>query len=425
MHRVTSQIGNSALISTVNSRLVLQAVRTMQPTYRAAVARTTRLKPATVTGIVNELLEQRLLQETPVPGEVGPRGGRPPLMLQVNGDAKRILAIDLEPDVIRVALTNILVEMIEFKEELIDRFSAPETVCAKIIGLCREVLGRSRRDTVLGVGLSLPGLIDPEHGVLLSSTNMPKWRDVPVRQMLAKELKLPIKVERSIHLAALHERWADPSQHLRNALVLSLRTGIGVSLMHQGEIYIGSRGFDGEIGHTVVEIDGRPCECGGRGCLETFVSASAICDRAEKLMAKGRGRGITARLERGERLRPELIYRLAKEGDADCADIVRDVGRYIGIAVSNMVNLFAPDDVVICGSIDTADELTVEAVRRQMEQSALPKIRDRVTVRLARAKEKACVLGAAAFVAGELFDLPKLGHSITRDSPGRVTTVAN
>src|SRR5437764_3223533 len=103
-----SQIGNSELISTVNSRLVLQAVRVMQPTYRAAVARQTGLKPATVTSIVNELIHEQMLRETadPAVGNAA-RWGRPPLMLQVNPDVKRILAIDLEPDRIRVALTNI------------------------------------------------------------------------------------------------------------------------------------------------------------------------------------------------------------------------------------------------------------------------------------------------------------------------------
>src|SRR5438552_14091055 len=104
----TSQIGNSELISAVNSRLVLQAVRIMQPTYRAAVARQTGLKPATVTSIVNDLIGSRMLRETADPSRESARWGRPPLMLEVNADVKHILAVDLEPDRIRVALTNLL-----------------------------------------------------------------------------------------------------------------------------------------------------------------------------------------------------------------------------------------------------------------------------------------------------------------------------
>jgi predicted NBD/HSP70 family sugar kinase len=257
------------------------------------------------------------------------------------------------------------------------------------------------------VGVSLPGLIDRENGLLLSSTNMPRWRNVPIASILARELGLPVRVERSAHLAALYEKWVRPNPQ-RTTLIISLRTGIGMSLMHRGEIYRSTQGFDGEIGHTVVDLNGGRCECGGRGCLETFVSASAVCQRARAAISKGKCISLEQQLENGELLRPELIYRLAKEGDADCAEIVSDVGRYIGIAVANMINLFAPDDVVICGSIDTADELILEAVTRQIAQTVLPKMREAVTVCLARAKEKSPLMGAAVLVAQELFELPKL-----------------
>src|SRR2546423_9465222 len=126
-----SQIGNSELISQVNSRLILQAVRIMQPTYRAAMARKTGLKPATVTVIVNDLLNRHMLIEVPGPA-TSDRWGRPPLMLRVNGDVKHILAIDLEPDCIRVALTNILVENLVYRETRIDRFAKPSAILPRI-----------------------------------------------------------------------------------------------------------------------------------------------------------------------------------------------------------------------------------------------------------------------------------------------------
>ncbi len=405
-------IGNIELIAAVNSRLVLHAVRILQPTYRAEVARKTRLKPATVTGIVSELLEQELLRETQVAQESCPRGGRPPQMLRINGDARRILAIDLEPDVIRVALTNLLVEELAYRERLIDRFAEPAVVCSQMLELCRELLATVEKPRLLGVGLSLPGLIDRNRGLLLSSTNMPRWRDVPIRGILERELGMPVRMNRSLHLAALYEKWIDSQLESRDCLVISLRTGIGMTLMHRGDIYTGSQGFAGEIGHTVVDLNGRPCECGSRGCLETFVSASAICERAQALMSQGRGAALAKELARGEVLRPALIYRLAKEGDPDCADIVRDVGRYIGIAASNMINLFAPQDVILCGSIDTADELILQSVQTEIARMALPKMREIVSVRLASAKEKSPLLGAAALVAQELFELPRLSHSV-------------
>jgi len=404
------QIGNSELISTVNSRLVLQAVRLMQPTYRAAVARQTGLKAATITTIVTSLIREDMLRETEDPGSTRSRWGRPPLMLEVNGDAKRILAVDLEPDRIRVALTNILIEEQVYREKPIDRFSKPQVVCREILKLCGEVLQSVDRRRVLGVGVSLPGLIDRERGVLLTSTNMPEWQNVAIGALLRRELGVPARVERSTHLAALYEKWSDPQQQDRTILILSVRTGIGMSLMHCGELFNGNLGFDGEIGHTVVDRDGPACECGSRGCLETYIGSSAICAKAEAEIRQGRCAKLAASVRAGESLRPQLIYRLAAEGDADCIAIVQYIGQYLGIAVANMINLLAPHEVVVCGSIDTAGELVLEAMREEVNRRALPRTRRSVTLRLARQREKLPLLGAAVLIAEDLFQLPRLRH---------------
>jgi predicted NBD/HSP70 family sugar kinase len=403
-----SQIGNSELISTVNSRLVLQAVRIMQPTYRAAVARQTGLKPATVTSIVNDLIDTRLLRETEVASKNSTRWGRPPLMLEVNSDVKRILAIDLEPDRIRVALTNLLAEPLVYREHTIDRFSSPNLVIKEILALCDQVLQGVRPAQVQGAGLSLPGLIDQEQGVLVSSTNMPQWRNVRIARMLSDQLRLPVRAERSIRLAALYEKWAHPDQQDRNVLIVSVRTGIGMCLMNRGELYAGNLGLDGEIGHTVIDVDGDRCECGNRGCLETLIGAPAICRHAQREMEAGRCRELRAQIDAGERLQPELIYRLARQGDPDSAGIVERVGTHLGTGIANMINLLAPHEVVICGSIDIAGDIVLEAIRRQIQQTALPRTRERVVIRLASQQEKLPLLGAAVLIAQEFFQLPTL-----------------
>ena len=404
-------IGNSELISNINTRLILEAVRVMQPTYRAAVARRTGLKPATLTVIVNDLIQQGLLEERS-PNTGNARWGRPPLMLQVNGDVKRILAIDLEPDRIRVAVTNMLVSIQQFAETRIDRFARPETTCNRILKLCDQVMRGVKPSELLGVGMSLPGLIDREQGVLISSTNMPRWHDVPIAKTIGTHLKARVEVERSVHLAALYEDWSNPQPPDSSTLVISLRTGVGSSLMHRRELYVGNMGFDGEIGHTVIDVNGLPCECGSRGCLETFVSATAICERAQKLIAAGRAQQLAREVSPDNPLTPEMIYRLAKDGDADCAEVVREIGRYLGIAIANLINLFAPNHVVICGSIDMAEDLLLHAVKDQVAKSALPRTREKVTITLAREKEKLPLLGAAVLIARKVFALPRLSHNV-------------
>lgn len=406
----SGQIGNSELISMVNSRLILQAVRVMQPTFRAAVARQTGLKPATITMIVNALIEEGVLRETAKPIANNTRFGRPPLMLEVNADYKRVLAIDIEPSRIRVALTDLLVNILDYREQLVDRFAEPEETIKAIIALAQQVLAGVKRGALQGVGMSLPGLIDAEQGVLISSTNMPKWRDVPIAKMISRELKTPVRVERSLRLAAMYEKWSTPRLQERTVLVVSVRAGIGMCLMNRGDVYTGNLGFDGEIGHTVIDIHGPQCECGNRGCLETFIGAPAICAMAEADMRAGKCVALKKTLANGQVLQPELMYRLAAEGDADCAAIVKRVGYFLGIAVANMINLMAPHEVVIGGSIDIAGDLVLDAVREQVDRSALPRTRQGVAIRLASQQEKLPILGAAVLVAQDLFQLPQLRH---------------
>lgn len=406
-----SNIGNSALITRVNRGLVLQAVRTLQPTYRAEVSRRTNLNPATVTGIVSDLLELGLIRETEGdPQPLGTLGGRPPMMLEINAGARKILAIDLEPDCIRVGLADLNMELLDYGEQMIDRLGEPGRVIDRICQLSKQMLKHAQPEGIDGAALSLPGLIDRQRGILHSSTNMPKWRDVEVASAVAEAIGVMPIAERSVHCAAIYEDWVATDEPNSTKLIISLRTGIGMSIMRHGELYVGSRGFDGEIGHTIVDIDGELCECGSRGCLETFLSASAICKRVKSLIKAGRCVQVKAAMDRGEPLHPGLIYRLAKEGDADCAEVVATIGRYLGIAAANMVNLLAPDSLVLCGSIDTADELILNAIKTQIDRSALPKMREHLQIRLARAKERTSLLGAAALVARDLFALPRLRY---------------
>lgn len=403
------QVGNFELIAELNHSLVLQSVRAMQPTYRAAIARRTGLNPATVTNIVSHLLALGVLEEV-VDATQAPmtKGGRPPQMLRVNAKPKQVLAIDLEPDCLRVALTDLLAEPLVHRECLIDRRSDSRTICRQMIKLCREILKEHAPVHLLGVGVSLPGLIDVNKGVALSSTNMPGWRNVPIARMLQRELGVPVHLGRSMHLAALHERWVRPQLEQERVVLLSLRTGIGMSLMERGQILGGPGSPAGEIGHTVIDLNGVHCECGNRGCLETFVSATAVVARGRRMLEAGRGQVLRELLDQHEPLRPELIYRLAHAGDADCMAIVRDVGRYIGLAAANVINLLAPDHLVLCGSIDTADELILDALRKEVQQRALPRLSGRVQLRLAAAREKGPLLGAAVMVAQQVFDLPDL-----------------
>ncbi len=404
-------LGNSKLISQVNLRLMLQSVRMLQPTYRSAVARHTGLSRATVTCGINALLAKQVVEETDAPPpdwKRNAKGGRPPRMLRVNARARQVLAIDLEPDCLRVALTDMLANPIAVREQLMDRRASKNMICNRMIALCHEVLAAQDKPELLGIGLCLPGLIDVDKGIAISSTNMPHWKQVPIRDLLEREFKTPVLMDRSMNLAALHEIWMHPELESCRMVLLSLRTGIGMSLVDRGQIYRGRGGFSGEIGHTVVNLNGPTCECGARGCLESYVSARAITERAQLMIDEGKAEQLDKMARETPPLRPELIYELAKKGDPDCITIVSEVATFIGIATANVINLLAPDMIVLAGSIDNVASITIDIIKQQIEQRALPRLRQDLPLRIATAKEKAPLLGAAVLVARREFEMPRL-----------------
>ena len=407
---MAGHLGNSTLISEVNLCLMLQSIRATQPTYRSAVARQTGLSRATVTCGVNALLERNVIEEvgaeTPVRSQRN--GGRPPRMLRVNAQAKQILALDVEPDCLRVALTDMLAHPIDVREQPSDRRETGRKLCQRLLDLSRSVLAAHGSPNLLGVGISLPGLIDREAGIAISSTNMPRWRNVPLRHLVEQAFGAPVYLDRSMNLAAQHELWLHPELESCRVVLLSLRTGIGLSLMDRGQIYRGRQDFSGEIGHTVIDLNGPVCECGSQGCLECFVSTQAIEERGHLLLAREPSGALAQVVRQDPPLRPQLIYRLAKAGDAPCEGIVRDIARYIGLAAANAINLLAPDQVLIAGSIDTADTVILDEVRSQIARQVLPRLRKGLRLGLASAKERAPLLGAAAMVARQVFDMPRL-----------------
>ena len=408
----TSHItGSFKLMAQVNSRLVLDAVRRAGETSRAELARETHLQPATIGNIASSLIDQGLLVDTDIDKNASSSVGRPARMLKLNEKARLSLAIDLEPDRLRIALLNLALEVLAYSEHSLDRFSPSDKILSLIIFKCEDLISanNSWRNKIIGVGISLPGEVDVENGTSRSSTNMPYWKDVNIVEVLKNALHLPVRIGKSFHLAGLSEKWRRPEIRDRKVLCLALRTGVGVALLINGNLYNGASHLDGEIGHTIIDINGKPCECGKRGCLETFISSTAIRERGIKLIKQGEAiELLDAAKGSPETISPEMIYELAQQGNEPCADIVRDVVKYLGLGMANLVQILNPHEVVVCGSIDLVEDIMLEELNRVFDQVLLPQTRLDLKVLVSPYKDRAALFGAGVLVLDELFGLPTL-----------------
>lgn len=404
--------GNFELMRQVNSRLVLDSILREKAVSRAELARKTGLQPATVGNTVARLLDEGLLVEAANNKTNRTAAGRPGQAIQINKDFCFVLAVDMEPDHLRLALMNMALDIVAYAEYSLNRFDHTDKIMDQLISGCESLLSTNElwRDKLIGMALSLPGEIDVENGIACGSTNMPNWHNVRIVERLSSALDVPsIRIGKSIHLAALSEKWRRPEIYDRNILCLVLRTGIGVALLINGSLYTGASHLDGEIGHTTVDVNGEKCECGNIGCLENFISSKSIRQRAIDMMRDGRVQQVLDEVGGDtDLITPEIIYRLAKNGDADCIEIVRDVSKYLGLATANLVQVLNPHEVIICGSIDTSGDILLEEINYAFDRILLPKTRADVEVMLSPYEDRASLYGAAVMVLDELFKLPDM-----------------
>jgi glucokinase len=243
------------------------------------------------------------------------------------------------------------------------------------------------------VGFGIPSLVDSASGMSVASVHLP-LDGVPFRSLMQERLGLPVYVDNDVNLAALAELRVGAARGARFAVMLTLGTGIGGAIVIDGRVYRGADGAAGELGHVTVDVDGPPCTCGNRGCLEAVVSGPAIGRAGERLAAAA---PPASALRAAGPLTGALVTDLALSGDADARAAVASVGELLGVGLVGIVNAFNPEVVVIGGGAARAGELLLEPARRVVAERALRPSRDRARIVPAALGDESGVIGAALF----------------------------
>ena len=234
----------------------------------------------------------------------------------------------------------------------------------------------------IGVGLGSPGLIIAETGVVHFSPNFPGWSDIPLVTYVNAELaKLqpsqkykPILrgMDNDVNAMTLGELHHGAGVGYNNLVALTLGTGVGGGVVIDGEVYHGSQNTAGELGHTVVEPDGRYCGCGNQGCLEAYAGAKNIVERIQEKITTGHSTTLATATNAGTTLTPRMIAEAAQAGDELAIEIFAETGRYIGIALTSIAHILNPQIAIIGGGIAEAGEkLLFEPIRAELSKRAM------------------------------------------------------
>jgi glucokinase len=266
-------------------------------------------------------------------------------------------------------------------EERLERPTAVSSQDALLAQLDSQVAElRSREQDVSAIGFGLPSQIDQPSGRVLSSVNIP-LADFDFRARMAEVQALPVGIDNDANAAAIGEWRAGAARGARHVVMLTLGTGIGGGLILDGQPYRGATGRGAELGHVVIEYDGPPCRCGGRGHLEA-VAAGPAADRAARKLY-GTGADAHELVGRGQAGEPEAVEALAA------------IGRRLGAGIASFMNVFEPEIVIVGGGFSAAGELLLAPAREIVAREALPSLRNQAPIVLAELGPDAGVIGAA------------------------------
>ena len=356
MRRLDLRKAQAARLNTIrdiNRQIVLNYVREREPISRAEIARETELQRSTISAIVEDLTREGLVEEVGI-GES--TGGRRPTLLKLRAAGPIAVGVSLTPTCTTIAASDLAGRVIDQQEFLTE----PDKALHQVIDVVRELNARYQ-GSIEGVGVSLPGLVDPSTGMALYIPYFP-WRDLPVSQVISSAVGLPVVIDNDANAVALAELWFGRPEvnNARDFILVLVAEGVGTGIIFDGQVYRGQRGAAGEFGHMVIGVHAPvPCSCGSDDCWEAFSSERAAIARYRKL----------AQVPEQTRLTFREVVQRALGGEENARVALVETARCLGIGISNLIIGFSPEAVVVGGEIARAWDLIKGALTEAIEHS--------------------------------------------------------
>lgn len=380
------QTGDLNLVKRMNKTIVLNHIRYDSPLSRAKIAELTGLTKATVSSLVGELIEQGLVREI---GEGASSGGRKPVMLLFEAAAGYAVGVDLGINYILAVLTDLNGRVIE-EYRMKHENQSVDSVIADVGQCIRRLIDRAPESTygIVGIGIGIPGISD-EDGNVLFAPNL-GWKDVPLQQRIEAEFGVPVVIENEANAGAVGEQQFGAGQDASSLVYVSIGSGIGTGILIKKELFRGSTGFSGEIGHVTIEHNGKPCRCGNAGCWELYASEKALLEELRRELPE-------------QSVSIESAIRMAEEGSPVALKAFERLGRYLGIGIVNIINGFNPESIIIGGRLAEAQPWLTGSIKEVIEQRSLPYPRIRLKVEFSELGMKSTVLGVCSLAITGFF----------------------
>lgn len=389
---------------------VLHALFELGPSTRQEIAQHTGLSTATVATLVTEFLAEGVLRIATLERRTV---GRPYERLAIDPGRGRIVGVDVAETYVAATVFDIALTPISQGEVTLDEHENSQSyVVDGIIRAVEAAVADSAGglDQILGSGISMPGQVSPDAGVSVFAPNW-DWHDVQIEALLAQRLKIPVYVDNPLKAVTLAEMWFGIGRVSDSMAVVNLGTGVGAGIAIDGALIRGANNNAGEWGHTLLQLDGRPCRCGRRGCVEAYLGVHGI----ETSLAEIDPDHPALR----QSLQRDFVDAVAQglaAGDPALTELAARTSHYLAAALGDLVNLLDVPSITLTGWTSTAlAEWLVPAVREELPQHVLPGSLPNLTVESSRVPGNPVALGMAAFALEQF--LGQLGLASPASTP--------
>jgi glucokinase-like ROK family protein len=391
-----------------NRLLVLNCVRYFGPIARVVIARQTGLSRTTISTIMEELLKDGLVRE----GEtrsLTSTGGRPATLVHFNDTAGYVIGVDMGRSHLTVLLTDLSANVVARRSGPLSIDEGPDRCLMQVGAELHDFLAEQKVEwsQIVGIGMGMPGPLDWRLHKLIAPPRMPGWNNVEVQRILRQQFSVPVYMENDANMGALGETHYGGARGVTDLAYVKLGTGIGAGLVIGGQLYRGSRGSAGEIGHVTIDEQGPVCDCGNRGCLEAVASADAVVADAREglslrrsMMADSVTPGALSKLAN-----PDIadVVEAAQHGDPACRAAIEYAGEHIGVALASLVNLMNPSLILVDGAVARAGEMLLDPIRRAVAARSLAIGSRHARVQVGELGDNAIALGGVATVLEAAF----------------------
>jgi len=353
---------------TTNTLSVLECIMQAGPVTKKDIQDRTGLSWGAVSNIISVLLQKKVISEAK---STESNIGRTPSKFDISRNNNLIIGIDINAAGLTTVLTDFKCNVLKsMRYGVIEKDK--EGIIKQIKDIIRSTMEDARidRQKASGIGVAMQGAVDTERGVSVFSPYFPDWKEVHINEILQEEFKLPVLLDHDPNCMALAERWLGAAKGVKNLLLVRLSMGgIGMSIIINEKIYRGADGSAGELGHIIVDPDGPRCTCGNYGCLEVYASGRSLLMKAKEAIKQGLV-FFSPDIDEHSEVPLEAIAEAATGGNGHVRNLFDEMAFYLGIGISNAINVFNPQLIIIGGELARYEKLFMAKLKETVESKA-------------------------------------------------------